>query len=73
MVITSIPSHGNDATPSTDPAPPVEDEPPICGYSEKTKDESVTTAEERADDPFSDQAHVIDATQLAHRLQVNLK
>lgn len=73
MVITSVSSHGNDATPSTDPAPPVEDEPPICGLSEKTKDESVTYTEERANDPFNEHAHVIDAAQLAHRLQVNLK
>lgn len=73
MVITSVPSHGNDAIPPSDPAPPVEDEPPICGSTEKSKDESVTTIEERTGDDITEYAHTVDVKHLADRLQVNLK
>lgn len=71
MVISSIPSH--DATPSTDPPPPVEDEPPICGYNEKPTNESVTTIDERSDDDVTELAHTTDVAFLARHLSVNTK
>lgn len=74
MVITSVPSHGNDAAISI--ASSVEDEPvepPIGGYSEKIKDDSVTFIEERTDDEVIEYAHTADAAQVARQLRVDLK
>jgi hypothetical protein len=75
MVITSAPSHGNDAAFSC--ASTVEDEPvepPIGGYSsEKPKDESVTYTEERTDDEITEYAHTTDAAFVARRLRVDIK
>jgi hypothetical protein len=75
MVITSVPSHGNDAAFSC--ASTVEDEaiePPIGGYSsEKTKDDSVTHIEERTDNENTEYAHTIDAAFIARHLRVSLK
>jgi hypothetical protein len=75
MVITSALSHGNDAAFSCTST--VEDEavePPIGGYSsEKTKDESVTHTEERADDEITEYAHTVEAASIACHLRVDLK
>lgn len=74
MVITSIPSHGNDAAISI--ASSVEDEPvepPIGGYCEKIKDDSVTFIEERTDDELIEYAHTADAVHVARQLRVDLK
>jgi hypothetical protein len=75
MVITSVPSHGNDAAFSC--ASTVEDEavePPIGGYSsEKTKDDSVIHIEERTDDEITEYAHTVNVAFIARHLRVGLK
>jgi hypothetical protein len=75
MVVTSVPSHGNEAAFSS--ASPVEDEPvepPIGGYSsEKPKDGSVNYIEERVDDELIEYAHNVGAASVASHLRVDLK
>ena len=74
MVITSVPSHGNDAAisiPSTVEDEPVE--PPIGGYCEKIKDDSVTFIEERTNEEIIEYAHTVDAASVARQLRVDLK
>jgi hypothetical protein len=74
MVITSVPSHGNDAAFSC--AFTVEDEPvepPIGGYSSETpNDDSVTSLEKRTDDEITGCAHTTDAASIARHLRVDL-
>ena len=74
MVITSVPSHGNDAAISI--ASTVEDEPvepPIGGYCEKSKNDSVTFIEGRTDEEIIEYAHTVDAADIVRQLRVDLK